>query len=252
MKRDDFYVGYLPMPPVFKRTLWVMVPLLVIGAVVLSFALASKQNNPGDGTWDLSHTTTYTGVLRMDPYPMLVVPEGDNGQTRDLLLVTMGKIGGQGLSLPEDGQTLSITGYPIARGGDTVLLSVEKPESDVTLQSGESAGWSPVSLGDTTLSGQIIDPKCYFGAMKPGEGKVHKACATLCIAGGIPPMFMTQDDAGERTYYLLLDTNGQGLTGERLKALLPFVADPVSLSGRLERVGNLLLFRIDPTKIKRL
>ena len=113
------------------------------------------------------------------------------------------------------------------------------------MQPGDAARSVPrVSLGEHTLDGQIIDPKCYFGAMKPGEGKVHKACATLCIAGGIPPMFMTTDDAGERVYYLLVNAGGDGIIGDELQALLPYVADPVAITGDVERWGELMLLRV--------
>lgn len=250
--RDEFYVGYLPLPPGYKRFLLVLVSLLVVGVIAVSFLMTSQQSDPGTGQWDLSNTVTYTGVLRSEPYTLLVVPEGDGGDTRNILLVTMGKIGGAGLDLPAEGETMSVAGYPIIRGGDTVLLTVENPESDVTQESFQNVKWSPKTLGPASLSGQIIDPKCYFGAMKPGEGKVHKACATLCISGGIPPMFMTTDAAGDRTYYLLLSKDGSGIVDDQLDALIPFIADPVRIAGQVQRVGSMLVLRIDPADIDRL
>lgn len=87
--------------------------------------------------------------------------------------------------------------------------------------------------------------------MKPGEGKVHKSCAALCIAGGIPPMFVTRSEAGERTYYLLTDSEGNGLRGDALEALLPFVADPVRIEGEVDRWGDLLVCRMDPGSVVR-
>jgi hypothetical protein len=249
---DEFYVGYLPLPAKLKRFLLVLVPALVVGVIALSATLTSQQNAPGNGTWDLGQPVTLTGTFRADPYALLSVPGKGDAAPRQVLLVTMGKVGGDGLDLPEDGATVSVTGYPIARGDGAVLLTVETPGKDIAAQPAPGPGWTPKPLGPATLAGQIIDPKCYFGAMKPGEGKVHKACATLCIKGGIPPMFMTTDPAGERTYYLLLDADGNGIVGDRLDTLLPFVADPVRIAGQAGRVGNLLVFRIDTAKIKRM
>jgi hypothetical protein len=250
---DEFYVGYLPLPRGYKRFLVALVTLLVVGVLAASVLMTSQQNDPGKGQWDLSNTVTFTGVLRSEPYAILAVPGDDGRPTRNILLVTMGKIGGSGLTLPPEGGTLSVRGYPISRGGDTVLLAVENPLADVSKESDQSVPqWSPQDLSPTTLSGQIIDPKCYFGAMKPGEGKVHKACATLCISGGIPPMFMTTDSTGERTCYLLLDEDGRGIVGVQLETLKPFIADPVRIPGRLGRIGSLLVFRIDTAKIERL
>jgi hypothetical protein len=28
-----------------------------------------------------------------------------------------------------------------------------------------------------TLTGEIVDSKCYLGVMNPGQGKVHRDCA---------------------------------------------------------------------------
>src|SRR5690349_19376703 len=59
-----------------------------------------------------------------------------------------------------------------------------------------------------SLRGEIVDSKCFLGAMRPGNGKTHKACAMLCIAGGVPPMFVTRDSAGREEYYLLAGPDG--------------------------------------------
>lgn len=47
-------------------------------------------------------------------------------------------------------------------------------------------------LGSISLLREIIDPKCYFGVMKPDYGKVHRSCAIRCIAGGIPQCTLEQ------------------------------------------------------------
>jgi hypothetical protein len=38
------------------------------------------------------------------------------------------------------------------------------------------------------LSGEIIDPKCCFDAINPGQGKPHLSYAARCISGGIMPV----------------------------------------------------------------
>ena len=45
------------------------------------------------------------------------------------------------------------------------------------------------------VKGEIVDPKCFFGVMKPGEGKPHKDCAIRCILGGIPPVLKVTDES---------------------------------------------------------
>ncbi len=91
-----------------------------------------------------------------------------------------------------------------------------------------------------TLRGEILDSKCFLGAMRPGEGKTHKECAALCIAGGISPMLITRDERGTATYYLLTNSSGGAMGPE----VLPLVADPVEIRGEVEHVGGLLRLRV--------
>ena len=247
---DEFYVGYLSLPKAYRRFLLVLLPLLVIGAIVAAVLMTSQQNDPGDGSWDLSEPIEQTGILTTAPYPMLIVDGRDGGPPRRILLVTMGKIGGDGFGLPDDARAATVTGYPIGRD-ETLLLTVEDAERDIHVHEAVAFSDASASLGQVSLVGEIIDPKCYFGAMKPGEGKVHKACATLCIRGGIPPMFLTRDGEGNGRYYLLVDEDGRGLEGDALDALLPFVSDLVRIEGAIERHDNFLVFKIDPTRIER-
>ena len=85
----------------------------------------------------------------------------------------------------------------------------------------------------------IVDSKCFFGVMRPGRGKTHKACAALCIRGGIPPSFWVRDAQGRETILLMTDASGAPLGEE----ILPLVADPVRATGELVRVGDLVQFR---------
>ena len=90
-----------------------------------------------------------------------------------------------------------------------------------------------------TLSGEIVDSKCYLGVMKPGEGLTHRACAIRCISGGIPPMLVSADAQGRPVYHLLTDAAGNALARE----LLPFVGRPVRISGSEERRNGALFLR---------
>ncbi len=247
---DEFYVGYLDTPPSYKRFLKIIVPAMVIVAVGLGAAMALLQNDPGDGVWDLGETVTLRGVVRADPYATLTVPGENGAPDRQILLVSMGKTGGTEF-VPSGAPTLvNVTGFPIERNGKT-LLTIEMDTNVAAATEGSSIDADrPVRVGPATLAGEIIDPKCYFGAMKPAEGRVHKACATLCIKGGIPPMYKV-GDGDERTYYLLTDVNGQGIRDAALEQLLPYVADAVEIDGDVWRWGDMLTLRIDPSTIRR-
>jgi hypothetical protein len=67
------------------------------------------------------------------------------------------------------------------------------------------------------------------------------------ISGGIPPDFVTHDVEGKATVYLLTDANHGAIDDD----VLSYVAEPVELTGRLERHGDPLVYAIDPSKIVR-
>jgi hypothetical protein len=103
-------------------------------------------------------------------------------------------------------------------------------------------------LGEVTLSGEIIDSKCFMGVMKPGEGKVHRACAAMCIAGGIPPLLVVNQSDGNRYGYILIGPQGQAAAD----LVIEDVAVPVSVFGQLERRGDLTYLRIAENGINRI
>jgi hypothetical protein len=102
------------------------------------------------------------------------------------------------------------------------------------------------SQGFVQLQGEIIDPKCYFGAMTPGQGKPHRSCAIRCISGGIPPVLAVRN--GEDVdYYLLRGKDGESINQE----ILDLVALPVSLQAEVLEYGDWKVLRCDPGDIER-
>lgn len=250
----EFYVGYFKMPPGLAGFLRLLVPTALLLSAALAVLLARSQNNPGDGRWDDATAQTFVGFVEATPYPLIRVPGATPERPIEtLLLVEVGKFGGGRRALPLNGRSASVSGWIVERDGRR-LLEMEPGDSlrtDKSISDDEQAALrSPpeIALGRATLRGEIIDSKCYLGVMKPGEGRTHKECATLCIAGGIPPMFVTTDAAGRRTYYLLTDPTGRALDSR----VLPFVADPVIISGQLAKQADLLFFKIEPADIQRL
>jgi len=105
----------------------------------------------------------------------------------------------------------------------------------------------PEPLGTVRLAGEILDTKCWFGAMRPSRGKPHKACAALCIRHGIPPALFARDGAGRETLLILTDGGAR-----HDAALLPFVGEPVEITGAARRAGNLLYLDASVNMIRRL
>ena len=100
---------------------------------------------------------------------------------------------------------------------------------------------------ERTLVGEIVDSKCYLGVMRPGRRRAHRACAALCIRGGIPPLLVTRRPGGER-WHLLLTAPGGGPVGD---AVLEVVAEPVVITGQVTRRGNLYYLAAGPEAIRR-
>lgn len=241
--RDEFYVGYLPLPAGLRRFLWRITPSLLIVAAGLAWMLAQAQRDPGAAVWNDAEARAFVGRVETAPYPLIRVPNEDGFET--YLLVEVGKFGGGQRVAPVAGQIARLSGWVLERDGrrmielepgDTIHADASLPSADVA----RLAPPAPREAGEATLRGEIVDSKCYLGAMKPGSGKTHKECATLCIAGGIPPTFVTRDAAGQRTYYLMTSAAG-GALGDWA---LPFVADAVEARGTVERWGDMLVLKV--------
>jgi hypothetical protein len=114
-------------------------------------------------------------------------------------------------------------------------LGDEPPGALTGTAAGSEAAHRLELVDEVTLSGEIVDSKCYLGVMKPGRDKPHRACASLCIRGGVPPILVVEDARGDRDHYFLIDADGEPIGGE----LLDLVAEPVRVSGRVYRLGDL-------------
>jgi hypothetical protein len=253
-RHDEFFVGYLPTPTQLARFLRAAVVALALVAAGAAVVIAFGQRDPGDGTWELNDPHVIVGTVCASPVPVLLT-RGASGSVASKLLVSEGKIGAGGRVAGFDGKVVKLHGTDIARLGLSIFEIADAGDAiaatDATTDAAPAISLPQklIEPAPTTLTGEIIDPKCHAGAMKPGDGKAHKACATLCIRGGIPPMFL--DESGKR--YVLLDSKGSALTGGSLDAILPFVADHVQIDAAVvQRQGELMFLRIDPARLRRL
>lgn len=255
--QDDtpFYVGYLPLPAAVRRFLLPWVAANAVFLLAVGVLLAQQQRDPGDGTWDTSRPVTMVGYLTTDPYPLLRVPDAEapSGMTT-YILTQQSKRGVGEMTAGLDGRLVEVTGFVIERQGRRVLeldgthpAPINTAVKDRGIVDRDDLP-RPVSLGGHTLVGEIVDPKCYLGAMKPGEGKPHKVCATLCITGGIPPVFVVRDEAGNTTTYLLMTADGDAFPPSHYE----YIADAIELRGKVERQGDLLVLRAEMSTIRRL
>ena len=250
-----FYVGYLELPRGHRVFLMIAVPLVLIGLAVGAVGLSRAQPAWGDGFWQTGEASFWRGTLVLEPYPMLHVRGEESVETS--LLVEMGKFGsrdrfgGAGV----DGASVEIRGRELVRDGRRVIEI--DPDSDVLGPSWrvveDAAVRAPVVMGHerVELVGEIVDSKCFLGAMKPGAGRGHKACATLCIDGGIPPVLVVFPDGegAAAEYWLLTDADGGALETDGgdpdVAGWRGVIGERVVLTGRAGFVGSWRVLALD-------
>ena len=246
--RDPHFIGWLPMPRAYARFLTPVAAGLVVASAVAAALIARGQRSPGDGRWDDDQTKTFTGIVYSEPYAMIRVPGAQPGDPpATMLLVEEGKFGAKDRVRPFDGRQVRVTGTLLTREGWRML---ELPPGEDGLRPADVSGTElarlrrppPRLLGRVTLRGEIVDSKCYLGAMKPGGGRTHRACAVLCLKGGIPPLFVSRSASTDPSVYLLA---GEDL-GPVADSLLDLAGLPVVVEADVDRIDDVAVLRLAP------
>lgn len=238
---NDLYVGYLPVPRRHRRALRLVVPTVLWGLCALSALIAGAMSPAGDAHWDTSDSTRFVGTIVARPYPAIILePDDDASESRaprrTIFLVEPGKLGARAGLDALDRQGARVEGFVLERDGRRVLELLPGKAGVAPLNDGRIDFVVSQPLGEATLVGEIVDYKCYMGAMKPGHGLTHRACATLCVSGGIPPALIVRDEHGHATYYVLRSPDRDRLND----AVLPFIARPVRIRGQIVREADVL------------
>jgi hypothetical protein len=263
MKNSEFYIGWMPNAPAsfakqVKRLLVILFPL----ALVLALVLASFQKKFSTARFEFGRSTELSGIYFNSPVPVLRVISGKdiwgNASFISIPLVGYGKHGAETAirELEKEKNTsfnnreLTLKGVLLYSDGKT-LLQVSKEENPV-VAIGKEADASLLpgqnDLGVQMIRGEIVDPKCYFGVMKPGEGKVHRDCAIRCILGGIPPVLKVLNEKGEMNYFLIVGPNGEKMNG----AVQDYVAEPVEMEARAVQQDDWVILYVKEKRIKRI
>ncbi len=289
---DEFYIGWEDKaPPEVGSRVHRAVVLLLGLAVALGAGLSLAQRTIGVSVFEWGKVKEFTGVLRSQPYPHLLVlrPGAVAGQPTfsSYYLVKPFKFGLDSETANRlDGKSVSLKGTLIYRGNQTMIEVVtgsiqpldtsenqlgsagapplERGRADLPVGpdapqrvptaveafNARRLAWEnshPESLGQQTLVGEIVDSKCYLGVMNPGALTPHRACAIRCISGGIPPVLLVRQANGPALYFLLVSRDGEPVN----KQVLNLVAEPVEITGEVERQGELLILRADPATYRR-
>ena len=226
-----FYIGWSTASArPLRGFLASLLALLLLASATLALALGVTADDPGGG--DVVGDKTIVGVLIADPYPMIVADR--DGHT--IPLSGGGKRGVQDQARPLDGRRVRASGTVVRRGDRDLLLV-----ADLAPEPGEARPPPRESLGFWRLTGEICDGKCVSGVMRPGNGAAHKACANICLIGGVPPILVTTTPVLGTRHVLMGDPDNRALPD----AFRDHVAVARRLDGALERIGDALLFRTD-------
>jgi len=253
---NEFYIGWMDAAPkVFAAFVKKYVFFLMPVVIILGILLAISQKKFGTGNFEFGTITEVKGVYFNMPVPNIKVPDGKDiwGNTSYITipLVGYGKHGADGIikdvekdkNTVLDGKQVSLKGTLLYNDGKIIMQvdGSDKPVSIIAENNPPAINIAAKELGNITVAGEIIDPKCYFGVMKPGEGKVHKDCAIRCILGGISPMVHVVNNKGASNYYLIVGPNGEKMN----TAVQDYVAEPVEIRARAVQYNDWVVLYVN-------
>jgi nitrite reductase/ring-hydroxylating ferredoxin subunit/DMSO/TMAO reductase YedYZ heme-binding membrane subunit len=254
---DNFFIGWLNNldKPTKKALARFVFPAMLIGFIFL-FSFTLLQKKIANAVYRYNEVAEYTGFVSNTPFPHILFTKGKdifgNPVNEVLPLVNAWKFGADSLidkwCNKENSRMATLTGTIIVRDSVKAMELTSKENSFQTPTSAISNFKPSIQkIGSITIKGEIIDPKCYLGAMNPGEGKPHRSCAIRCISGGIMPM-ITYTENNQNKYAVLLGENGEKINNK----VLDFVAEAVEVKGVLYKYENWNYIYINPNFIKRL
>ncbi len=250
-KEDLFFIGWQPeMQKTLKSKVRAYAIILALITVITGSVIAAFQETYGISRYDYTDLREIEGIFRADPYPHLTVHIPNTDQCRSYMLVDQFKENWpRDLVTQYDGQFVKMSVGSIYRG-DVTMFEGDPLQEIQTLDLPQNFPVQPevTLIGEQTLIGEIIDSKCYYGAMNPGNLKTHRACATVCIKGGIPPVLLVRRKNDVPLYFFLTDTQGAPVIDE----IIDYIAEPIQLTGTIESQCGLLMLSFDPATIRRI
>ncbi|PYJ02402.1 MAG: hypothetical protein DME25_16045 [Verrucomicrobia bacterium] len=232
---DEFYIGWeAKATPGIRKTVRNLVIALLLLALLAPITLAVSQRMIGVSVFEWGTHKTFSGILEAQPYYYLVAPWKFGLKPEAIA--------------PQEGKPVTLKGTLIYRGNQTMIET--KPEWIQANEKSSALAAVPkaISLGKQTLVGEIVDSKCFLGVMNPGQLTPHRACAIRCISGGCPPVLLVRQNDRQAIYLLLVSAEGKPVN----KQVLDVVAEPLQITGEVERQGELLILRADPATYRKL
>ncbi len=254
---NEFYIGWLPDAPAsYAKNIKRVLILIIVAVASIGILLGLSQKKFSTGNFEFGTLTELKGIYFNKPFPSIKVVNGKDIFGRysyvTIPLLGFGKMGAGGIinDIEKEKNTtlnqkeINLKGTLLYNDGK-LLMQIDMNDKPVT-HIGNSADASLLTvqetLGEIQVKGEIVDSKCYFGVMKPGQGKPHKDCAIRCILGGIPPVLRVTDQTGTANYYLIAGPGGEAMN----ETVKNYVAEPVSIHARAVKYGDWIVLYVDP------
>ncbi len=247
-KKKPFFVGYLGIPKALKGFL-LKASLLIFAGFATGGVLAGvSQDDPGEAGFRFDFgRQTVSGVIQAEPYPILHVTKGNERikTGRTIMLTGQGKSGVSGNKALSEETVVDATGIILKRG-DLDMLQLAGGKRGIKITEAKDELPESQYLGKWRLQGEICDGKCLVGAMQPGRGLAHKACAILCLFGDIPPVFVSTQPIEGSEFMLVGGPDG----GPLPESTYDYIGQFVEVEAELERRGDMLVMLVDPATLK--
>ena len=232
---SDFYIGWGKGTEKSKRVTRSFFLSFLIIAIAVLFLFVQLEKPFADSAFAYGMQTEIEGQLIESP-AIAIRTQTEVGY-EIIPLVGFGKMGPERAltSLLGKGRyRVKLMGTLIQYKGNKLF---ELTNGSASVLSYEKTG-SPEMVGSTgsfmKVMGEIVDPKCFFGVMKPGYGKVHKSCAIRCISGQIPPILAIKENGEFNDYYFLTNLKGEAIKSDLMK----YVGLNVNVEGKVYQVDN--------------
>ncbi len=111
-----------------------------------------------------------------------------------------------------------------------VLVLTSSASSSLAHPTATAPGKAPPRFNVVTMTGEIVDPQCYF--MHDSSGKEHASCATRCARGGQGLAFL--DEQSGKVYPLIAAAHGANQNDK----VLPLVGKRVAVKGTVFTKGQ--------------
>ncbi len=264
-QKDDFFIGYLPKAPKSyqKRTVTFVIFAMLL-MITITIIVVLSQRGFASSTFEYGQLTKVEGLISLEPIPNIKALYGQDENNQPIFqtipLIGFGKFGAEStlekirptLKNGFEKTVVTLEGTLIHRDGKA-LLELTNNENSLVAQSNDLGVFQNMTpkiemIGQKALRGEIVDPKCFFGIMKPGHSKPHRSCAIRCISGGIPPFLWIEFENGTNDFYILRGEKGEIINQD----ILSYVGDKIELTGNVEIYDDWKMLFINPANIERL